>query len=62
MNCYKKEWHPALTYHTRVPDLQGGKMYITDFNKMSIKQLEFFNKDLGIEFVIEDGTIISTAQ
>lgn len=32
-------------------------MIITDFNKMSIDELEVANKTLGKEYVIEDGRI-----
>lgn len=35
-------------------------MIITDYNKMSIEELQTINKNLGIGFVIEDGAIVAT--
>ena len=35
-------------------------MIITDYNRMSVEELEVINKSLGIGFVIENGEIIAT--
>ena len=37
-------------------------MIITDFNEMSICEIEAINKGLGIEFLINDGKIVGTVE